>query len=80
MREAGAILVDGVQVASTLQCCHCGGHFQVVKGSGRERGFCLKCGSVTCGSPECDYCIPAEARLEIMEGNRRTIERYIKHG
>ena len=64
MREAGAILVDGVQVASTLQCCHCGGHFEVVKGSGTRRGFCLKCGKVTCGAAECDPCYPIEKRFD----------------
>ena len=71
MREAGAILVDGVQVASTLQCCHCGGHFQVVKGSGRKRGFCLKCGSVTCGHADCDTCLPYEKWLDQVEKNGR---------
>ena len=70
MREAGAIIVDGVQVASTLQCCHCGGHFEVVKGSGTRRGFCLKCGAVTCGHPDCDPCLPLEKRLDMIERMR----------
>ncbi len=67
MREDGAILVDGVQVATTHQCCHCGGHFTSVKGSGTRRGFCLKCMRVTCGAPECDPCVPFEKKLEMME-------------
>lgn len=71
MREAGAILVDGVQVASTLQCCHCGGHFEVVKGSGTRRGFCLKCGSVTCGDAGCDPCYPVEKRFDDWEKRNR---------
>lgn len=67
MRESGAILVDGTQVASTHQCCHCGNHFVSVKGSGTRRGFCLKCGKVTCGAAECDPCTPFEKKLEAME-------------
>jgi len=67
MREDGAILVDGVQVSTTHQCCHCGGHFISVKGSGIRRGFCLKCMRVTCGAPECDPCVPFEKKLEMIE-------------
>lgn len=67
MREDGAILVDGVQVATTHQCCHCGGHFTSVKGSGTRRGFCLKCMRVTCGASECDPCVPFEKKLEMIE-------------
>lgn len=51
----------------TEQCCHCGRHFQMVKGSGRRRGFCLCCNKITCGNPKCDVCIPFEKQLEIME-------------
>jgi hypothetical protein len=69
-REDGAIIVDGQQLSSTLQCCHCGNHFEVVRGSGRSRGFCLRCGDVTCGAPECVPCVPFEAVLEHMEGRR----------
>ena len=68
MREDGAIIVDGIQVASTHQCCHCGGHFQSVKGSGTKRGFCLKCMKVTCGAEQCDPCLPFEKQLAMMEG------------
>lgn len=80
MREDGALIVDGAQIASTQMCCHCGGHFQMVKGSGKRRGFCMKCMKITCGAPECDPCIPLEARLEIMEGNQRTIAKYLSNG
>ncbi len=51
----------------TEQCCHCGRHFQIVKGSGTKRGFCLHCNKVTCGSPQCDECIPFEEQLKRME-------------
>jgi len=63
----GAIIVDGHEVANTLQCCHCGCHFVSVKGSGTVRGFCLRCSAVTCGKPECDRCVPFEKQLEIIE-------------
>jgi hypothetical protein len=66
-REAGACLVDGQQVGSTLMCCHCGRHWTPIRGSGRIRGFCLKCMDVTCGSPECLECVPYQKRLELME-------------
>lgn len=61
---------NGNEIADTLQCCHCGAHFEVVKGSGRKRGFCMCCNGVTCGKPECDLCVPAEQQLENMEANR----------
>ncbi len=66
-KAAGAVIVDGQEVASTLQCGHCGRHFVSIKGSGRRRGFCLRCDKVTCGSPQCDICIPFEKQLETME-------------
>mgnify|MGYP001581023598 CR=1 FL=1 len=66
-RPAGAIIVDGHQVADTMQCCHCGEHFVMVRGSGRRRGFCLKCKGVTCGKDTCCACRPIEQRLEERE-------------
>ena len=49
---------------STLKCCHCGGHFEVVRGSGRKRGFCMKCMDVTCMEPACvTQCVPEEKYL-----------------
>lgn len=49
------------------QCCHCGYHFKVVPGSGRVRGFCLKCMQVTCGKPACNTCLPIEKWLDGVE-------------
>lgn len=80
MREDGAVLFDGIQVSSTHQCCHCGGHFEMRKGSGRRRGFCMKCMRLTCGAHECDPCVPWEAKMEILEGNQRTIAKYLSNG
>lgn len=69
-REHGAVLLDGKQVDSTLMCCHCGTHFEVVRGSGRVRGFCLRCSDVTCGAQQCVPCAPIEARLDAAEGKK----------
>jgi hypothetical protein len=51
----------------TLRCCHCGGQWEVVVGSGRLRGFCRKHMAYTCGRPECMVCMDAEQRLENIE-------------
>ncbi len=53
--------------ADTKQCCHCGGHFVLQKGSGKLRGWCVKCNALTCGKFECCKCEPFEAKLEKME-------------
>lgn len=51
----------------TLQCVHCGMHWQVVPKSGRKRGFCMKCMGVTCG-PQCSAaCDPWEKQMELVE-------------
>jgi hypothetical protein len=64
----GIVIVDGKEVATTLQCPHCGGHFVSRKGSGHRRTFCLKCMAVTCGNPLCDPCRPFAAQLEQSQG------------
>jgi hypothetical protein len=66
----GAFLADGREVAHTLQCPHCGGHFVSRRGSGARRTFCLRCMAVTCGNPACGPCVPFEIKLEAMEGRR----------
>lgn len=82
MTEHGAILMDGIQKASTLRCPHCGGHFLYVKTNlelarlqlgdiARPKVECRKCGRLTCGRPSCDptiACVPVEARLDHAEG------------
>jgi hypothetical protein len=68
----GAIIVDGQEVANTLQCGHCGAHWIPVRGSKRIRGFCHMCNSVLCGKSSClKECIPFEKRLDIKEGTRK---------
>lgn len=66
-KAKGAILVDGKLVAETHQCVHCGKHFTVQPGSGKMRGFCLKCMGPTCGAKECDICRPYEKQIEEIE-------------
>lgn len=63
----GYVIIDGKEAGETLQCCHCGKHWLVVRGSGKRRGFCLKCCGPTCGKPGCDRCVPLESRLEFCE-------------
>lgn len=64
----GAVVVDGRQVADTLQCVHCGYTWQVQHGSGTRRGFCMGCQGVTCGEHLCmKFCTPLEARIELTE-------------
>lgn len=69
-RPHGHIIIDGVEIASTKQCCHCGRHYTSIRGSGIKRGFCLKCMGPTCGKPRCDRCIPHRAWLEHWEGKK----------
>ena len=66
-RYGGTVFVDGKEVAITLQCVHCGGHWTPIKGSGKMRGFCMKCNGPICGE-SCQECIPKEVQLLIMEG------------
>lgn len=63
----GSILIDGEEVANTMQCCHCDAHYILRRGSGVKRGWCRNCGQVTCGRPQCDPCVPFMRRLEEIE-------------
>ena len=63
-REHGAVVADGVQVASTHQCGHCNRHFVLVAG---EAGFCRNCMQTTCGQKCCDDCMPFEKKLDLYE-------------
>lgn len=76
--EHGGIIVEGVQIASTLQCPHCGAHFESRPGSGTRRCFCTRCRAVTCGQAACDACIPIEARLEFVEGQKTRYDATIR--
>lgn len=67
LRQHGAWIVDGIEVASTMQCPHCDGHFVSMRDSGIERGWCSGCGAVTCGKPECAPCVPFLRKMEAIE-------------
>ena len=60
----------------TLQCCHCGGHFQVEPGSGNRRTFCTRCNGITCGQSACDPCKPFEKWLDEVEKKASFQARY----
>lgn len=68
MKESGLIFIDSIEVATTRQCVHCGGHFVSVKGSGVDRGFCMRCQGITCGKEMCDPCMPFEKQLDMADG------------
>ena len=51
------------------QCCHCGGYWRRVIGSGAIRGHCTKCNADFCG-PNCIVCIPYEKQLEMIEAGQ----------
>lgn len=68
-RRHGSIVVDGKEVASTLQCVHCNCHFT----NRRNRGdwVCLKCNGVVCGRRECVVeCTPFEKKLTDYESGK----------
>jgi len=63
----------------TIQCVHCQLTWQFIPNSGRVRGWCFYCQGNVCGARLCvQECVPAEAQLEIMEGNPKTCMKY-KH-
>lgn len=64
----GTIIVDGQEVASTLQCVHCGGHWVSMVGSGIKRGWCGNCAGPVCGEEQCmKHCVPMEKMIEQIE-------------
>ena len=65
----GHLIVDGKEVADTLQCVHCGSHWIPVEGSGIIRGKCYRCRGPICG-PQCIECVPQEQWMENVEHGR----------
>jgi hypothetical protein len=56
---------DGPTVErDTLSCVHCGGHWEVIPGSGRRRGWCMKCAGPHCGAPTCWECRPYKKLID----------------
>ena len=67
-QPAGHIIVvgpEGPPVSyDTLQCVHCQAHWIIQPGSGRKRGWCLKCMGPLCGKADCmARCVPFEAKV-----------------
>lgn len=56
----------GVAEHDTLQCVHCGTHWEIMPGSGITRGFCRNCMGPVCG-PRCQHCYPSEKQLDDLE-------------
>lgn len=77
-KAKGYFIVDGREVAATLQCCHCNAHFLSVRGSRIIRGFCMRCYSITCGKKECDVCIPFEKKISLIEKSKRINRKLIQ--
>lgn len=77
-KPSGYIIIDGNEVARTLQCCHGGEHFISVRGSGIRRGWCLKCQKPTCGKAKCDPCIPFQEKLDLYEGKAPSKSKWWK--
>ena len=70
-RRHGSIVVDGKEVASTLQCVHCNGHF--VNRRNRGDWVCLRCGGVVCGNRACVIeCMAFEKKLDLYESGKLT--------
>ena len=63
----GYILIDGQEAGHTIRCVHCSRQFLSVRGSGKQRGYCMRCKGIECGRKECFECIPFEAKLEYYE-------------
>lgn len=47
----------------SVQCVHCGMHWEWIQGSGKTSGFCYHCMGPICG-PKCQVCKPLEKQLE----------------
>lgn len=70
-KEHGYIILtteNGEQQRPTSQCPHCGYHFNIVRGSGHKRSFCMRCMKPVCDKEQCiKECIPLEMRLDLIE-------------
>jgi len=69
---------DRVQQQDTVSCCHCGRVWLWVKGSGRVRGWCMRCNGVTCGNQACDECVPMLQMIQNLE-NGMSYEEARRH-
>lgn len=75
-REAAGVLIisgpEGEENRDTIRCQHCGAHWVPERGSGRVRGYCMRCQGVTCGAEPCERgCVPYEQMIERIEAAGR---------
>lgn len=69
--------LDPTVETDTLMCVHCQYHWRVVRGSGRQRGFCANCAGPVCGKYDCmNRCEHWEKKIEIMEGRNPTTSSF----
>lgn len=65
-RAKGLIIVsgeNGTVQTDTVCCVHCRHHWEFKPGSGKDRGFCMKCMGPTCGAKVCDPCNPYRKQM-----------------
>ena len=82
MPRRGYLLITSDQgrvERDTFQCRHCNRAVVVEPGSGKRRGWCLKCAGPTCGSRGCETCVPFLKRLERAE-SKRALFKELDHG
>ncbi|KKL79435.1 hypothetical protein LCGC14_2014890 [marine sediment metagenome] len=77
-QAAGTVLITDLesgpyeQTRDTVMCKHCQKHWVPQPGSGKQRGYCMRCRGVTCGKEACETdCVPWELAIEIMEARGR---------
>lgn len=75
--SARIITPDSSTEIDMLQCVHCGGHFELRPGSGKVRGFCMRCNGPVCG-PQCAECVPFEQFLENREAGKPDNHRPVR--
>ncbi len=72
-QETGRVTQEG----ATLSCVHCQRTWAVKPGSGRQRGWCMKCNGPTCGGKACQTCVPFDRQMEIAE-RKDALRRYVE--
>ena len=62
---------QGTTERDLLRCCHCQVQWYVKPGSGNTRGWCGLCAQPTCGSLNCQNCIPFMKKIEAQEKRQK---------
>lgn len=74
-KPSGIILVNEYEVASTVQCKHCGGHFVHRRNTGIQRGWCFNCAGSTCGQGKCRECMHFKKKIGLYEKGKLAVLR-----